>query len=139
MSIIRSESIAHCVRINENFFTNPIQNSRRFTLSLSVPASIRNKVHKNHHVWWPRVYMRAALKSSNVTADDFKICWKMVKPSIPDEKLVDHFRKMLGAHSRLSSIKGFIQDIMQRYKAMSAPVCLSGMPIFCLSVYPSRG
>ena len=89
---------------------------------------------------WSKAYgttkefgLTRALKRSNITAQEFKKCWALVRDHIPDKELYSLFVKAFGVRHNIAGRVYFVEDILRRHKAMDEPVCLSGMSVFRLS------
>ena len=62
---------------------------------------------------------------AKVSSKEFKKCWKMVQPTIPDEELFYLFEKAFDVPgNNLDGKVNFINDILRRYKAMGELVCV---------------
>ena len=61
---------------------------------------------------------------AKVSSKEFKKCWKMVQPMIPDEELLCLLEKAFGLNGTLAGKVDFIKDILRRYKAIGEPVCV---------------
>ena len=128
MTIITSTSF------DQHILLNHIQESTRdFKTCIYLPPRIvhrwRHKVRKTN-----KFFLTRALRKLNLSRTDFRKYWQLTEPSIPDEKLLRLFEKAFGTHGCLPGKVDFVKELVRRYKAMGAPVCLSGVPIFCPSV-----
>ena len=99
-----------------------------------MPTRIEDRWFDSHGVQRACYKIKKSLRRLNVTAQEFKKSWTIVRSSIPDEELFYLFDNAFGAKNSVFSKMDFIKDILRRYKAMGDPVCLFGVPAYYLSV-----
>ena len=136
-SLIRITIIAS-TSFRQHILLNHIQESTSACKTyICMPTRIRHRwCHKTSKKHYYKFYMTQAVRKLNLGRTDFRKYWRLIEPSIPDEELLRLFEKAFGAQCLASKVD-FVKEVVRRYKAMGAPVCLSGMPIFCLSVFLS--
>ena len=136
-SLIRITIIAS-TSFRQHILLNHIQESTIDCKTyIRMPTRIRHRwCHKTSKYYY-KCHITHAVRKLNLSRMDLRKYWRLIEPSIPDEELLRLFEKAFGAHRCLASKVDFIKEVVRRYKAMGAPVCLSGTPIFCLSVFLS--
>ena len=92
-------------------------------MRINVPARIKQKWCKRGGAKG-QFFVTKALPMAKISTEEFRKCWKIVQPMIPDEELFRLLEKTFGPHKNLDDKVIFIKDIMRRYKAMGEPVCV---------------
>ena len=87
-----------------------------------VPKRIKERWCKSHGTGCTFVITKA-LSMAKVSLKQFRKCWKMVQPMIPDEDLFCLFEKAFDVYGTLGDKVDFIKDVLRRYKAKREPVC----------------
>ena len=99
---------------------------------INVPKRIRRTWDKTHGGSQFRI--DKALSEANVSAEEFKTCWRTVQPTIPAEELVSLFEKAFGSGSNLYDKVDFITNILERYHANSSMVIREDSIVSCEDV-----
>ena len=100
--------------------SNNIQKTRypRGYIRIMVPARIRERWCKMHIKALNGFQVYKALSEAKVSSEEFKMYWKRVQPTIPEEDLFRLFKQAFGLHHKAD----FINDILRRYQDMGEPV-----------------
>ena len=65
-----------------------------------------------------------AIELANITMIQFQQGWKIMKRRIPDKELYDMLEKAFRSPNNLAGRVVFVKEIMRRWKAIGAPVCM---------------
>ena len=121
-----------------NTLSNHTQKTRYRYRRITVPARIRErwcKIRPNGFDF----HITKALSKAKVSSEKFKMYWRRVQPTIPQEDLFRLFEKAFGPGRNVFSKVDFINDILRRYQNMGEPVrdcvvCLSFLSMCCVGV-----
>ena len=97
-----------------------IQKTRNITIS--VPKRIKERWCKTHCNNL-QFRLNKSLSEAKVSAKEFKRCWKMVQPTIPEDEIFCLFEKTFGSGNNRRGKIDFINYILRRYQNMGETVC----------------
>ena len=98
--------------------------------TVQVPKRIKRRWFKEADNKSVQHRISGALETVGISRKEFYLCWKKVKPKIPDDELFSLLNKAFGTPRDHAAKDKFVRDVWRRYKAMGERVRLS----VCLSV-----